>query len=201
MQVFLIIFIQELKLNFRNFHKIIAGFLFFLIFFAIFSFLTQGLENKEQIADIFIYFSLLSVLIFSSVNFLKEDFLDGSLEQLLIAVENFEIVILAKIIAAWFCNCALILLAIFLIKFDIKFLLILFLSSLAINFICCFASCLALSGNNSALIAIVVLPLIIPILLIAQGDFVFSVKILAAISLFCALFSSFFAAKIIKIIL
>lgn len=201
MQVFSIIFLQELKLNFRNFQKIAAGFLFFLIFFAIFSFLTQTLENQQQITDIFIYFSLLSVLIFSSVNFLKEDFFDGSLEQSLLMVSNFEIVILAKMLAAWFCNCALILLAIFLIKFDLKFLLILSLSSLVINFICCFSGCFALSSNNSALIAVIILPLIIPILLIAQGDFYFAVKILSALTLFFSVFSSFFAARIIRIIL
>lgn len=209
MQVFLIIFLQEIKLNFRHFEKIMANLLFFLIFFSIFSLISQSQQNQAFSAEIFIWFSLISVLIFSNCDFLKKDFEDGSLEQILLACENFEIAIFAKMLASWLCNASPILLAIFLIKFDLNFFLIALLASLAINFICCFCGALSLPSNNSALIAVIVLPLIIPILLISQispnnisqNDFYFAAKLLAALAIFCAAFSSFATAKIVKIIL
>lgn len=200
MQVFLIIFLQELKLNFRHFEKILANLLFFLIFFSIFSLISQNQQNQDLNAEIFIWFSLISVLIFSNADFLKKDFDDGSLEQIFLSVENFEIAIFAKMMASWICNCSAILLAIFLIKFDIKFFLIALLASLAINFICCFCGALSISGNNSALVAIIILPLIIPILLISQGDFYFAAKLLTALAIFSAAISSFAGAKIVRIV-
>ncbi len=200
MQIFLIIFLQELKLNFRHFEKILANLLFFLIFFSVFSLISQNQQDQGLSGEIFIWFSLISALIFSNCNFLKQDFDDGSLEQIFLSVENFEIAIFAKMLASWLCNCAAILLAIFLIKFDAKFFAIALLASLAINFICCFCGALSLSGNNSAMIAVIILPLIIPILLISQGDFYFAIKLLSALTIFSAAISSFATAKIVKII-
>jgi heme exporter protein B len=52
-----------------------------------------------------IWFALLSSLIFSFAEFLKKDFEDGTVEQLLISCPNFEIVVLAKILAGWLVYC------------------------------------------------------------------------------------------------
>ena len=65
---FFIIFRQELLLSFRDFGKILANFLFFLISIVIFSLLAQNKENQGSTSFYsisIIWFSLLSCLIFS----------------------------------------------------------------------------------------------------------------------------------------
>jgi heme exporter protein B len=194
MAVFFIIFSQEIRLNFRHLERILANFLFFIIFLSAFSLISQNAANTS-----FIWFALLSVLIFSNSEFLKKDFEDGSLDQISLSCENLEVAIFAKMLASWIVSCAMILPVIFVIKPDFEFLLIIFLASLAINFLCCFCGSLSILANSAPLIAVIILPLILPILLVAQGDFDSSYKLLGGLMVFLGIVSVFATAKIVKI--
>ena len=198
MAVFFIIFWQELRLNFRHLERILANFLFFVIFLSSFLLLSQSQQNQAS-SDIFIWFALLSCLIFSNSEFLKKDFEDGSLEQILLSCENLEIAIFAKMISSWVVNCLAILLTIFVLKNNIEFLLLALLASLAINFLCCFCGSLSILGNSAPMIAVIILPLIIPVLLISSGDFTTSLKLLGGITVLFGAIATFATAKIVKI--
>lgn len=150
-----------------------------------------------------IWISLLSCVIFSSSEFLKQDFEDGTVEQLLNSCENFEIVALAKIIANWFVSCLPIVILSSLIKQNYEFLSIILVGSIIINFICCFCGSLSTLGNSAPMIAIIALPLIIPTLLIAQigviGSYEENLKILLGLFLFIGSITTIAVAKIVKI--
>lgn len=215
MTIFLTIFAHELLLNFRNLGKIIANFLFFIISCSLFFMIAQGQEIANNFYSIsIIWLALLFSLIFSAVEFLKKDFEDGSLEQLLISVENFELFILAKMLGNWCISALPILITMpFLGKIInlnqseiINFLILILLASLIINFICTFCGSLAVLGNSAPLIAVIAMPLIIPILLIAfsgnfneSESFGNSVKILLGLAVFIGVISVFATTKIIKI--
>jgi heme exporter protein CcmB len=199
MATFFIIFQQELLVNFRHLGKILANFLFFLIFVSSFFILAQNQQNQAFDTSIIIWLSLLSCLIFSASEFLKKDFDGGIIEQILLSCENFEIFILAKMLANWLVCCVPILCAVFFIRPESDFLILIFLASIAINFICCFCGSLSILGNSAPIIAVIALPLIIPILLLSYGDFFVSLKILAGLVIFLGATLVFATAKIVKI--
>lgn len=197
MQVFWIIFQHELLLSLRQLSKVLANFLFFLIFLTTF-FLISSNQANINISTI-IWLSLLSCLIFSSAEFLKKDFEDGTIEQVIISCENFEVFILAKIFSNWFSYCFPILMVVFFMNVKTEFLIIILLASITINFICCFCGSLSILGNSAPMIATIALPLIIPILLVAQGDFSASIKIILGLGIFLGAILTLATAKIVKI--
>ena len=214
MAVFFIVLRHELLLSFRNFGKILANFLFFLISLAIFSLIdpsqqNQGVTSYNTIA--IIWFSLLFCLIFSATDFLKKDFEDGSIEQALIDCDNFEIFILAKMLANWLVSATPILISapLILLATDANqasvtnFIILIFLASLVINFLCTFCGSLSTLGNSAPMIAVIALPLIIPVLLIAYSgalyDFWASLKILSGLCIFSGAVAFFATAKIVRI--
>ncbi len=199
MQIFFIILQQELRINFRHLEKILANFLFFVIFISSFFLLQQNEMNQATSVSAAIWISLLSCLIFSSAEFLKKDFDDGTIEQILLSCENFEIFIFAKMLANWLVCCLPILLAILFVKSESDFLILIFAASLAINFICCFCGSLSILGNSAPIIAVIALPLIIPILLLSYGDFFVSLKLLSGLCIFLGAILTFATAKIVKI--
>ncbi len=214
MQIFWIVFYHELLLSFRHLGKIFANFLFFLISVAIFFLLSQNQDNQGSTAFYsitIIWFSLLSCLIFSSAEFLKRDFDDGTIEQVLTSTENFEIFVLAKMLANWLICAAPILISIFPISAAIgldqalvkNLLIMIFFATIAINFICSFCGSLSILGNSAPMIAVIALPLIIPILLISYSGVTFddsaNLKILLGLCIFIGSISVLATAKIVKI--
>lgn len=214
MTQFFIILSHELQISFRHFGKILANFLFFLISVAVFFLLAQNQQLQGSTtfyAITIIWFSLLSCLIFSATDFLKKDFDDGTVEQVFLSCENFEIFTAAKMLANWLISCLPILISAPLILFGIgleknfvmNFLVLFVLASLTINFICSFCGSLSVLGNSAPVIAIIALPLIIPTLLVAysglDGEFLTSFKILSGFCVFVGCISIFSAAKIVKI--
>ena len=149
---------------------------------------------------------------------MREDFQDGTLEQIIILQPNLEVFILAKMLGNWLIFSLPISLLILPLGFAIglnqaltvNFFLLLLLASLAINFICAFCGSLSIAGNKAPMIAILAMPLIIPILLIACGslidvgvqssDFYLPLKILCGICIFVGTISVMATAKIVKII-
>lgn len=214
MSVFWIIFYHEILLFSRHLSKIFANFLFFIISVTIFSLLSQNQDYQGSTvfySITLIWFSLLSCLIFSSDDFLKRDFDDGTIEQALNSVDNFEIFVLAKMLANWLVSSLPILVSIVPLSLGIgldqalttNLILSAFLATLAINFICGFCGSLSILGNSAPMIGVIAMPLIIPILLIAFGcldnESVSGFKILAGLVIFVGSISVFATAKIVKI--
>lgn len=213
MRVFWIVFYHEILLSARQLAKIFANFLFFIISVTIFFLLSQNQENQGSAtfySITIIWFSLLSAIIFSAAEFLKKDFDDGTIEQLLTSVDNFEIYVFAKILANWMICSLPILLSIVPLAFFIglnqdfttNLIIAVLLATIAINFVCCFCGSLSVLGNSAPMIAIIALPLIIPILLIAYGatiDNGSNLKILAGLDVFLGTITIFATAKIVKI--
>lgn len=215
MHSFLIILRNELLVSFRNFGKIISSFLFFIILISAFSILAQN--NLQQDFQRFylttlIWLSLISCITFSTAEFLKKDFNDGTIEQILTSLDNFEIFILAKMFSNWLIYSLPAILAILIINLTsefrqpnlISFLTIILLATITINFICTFCGSLSILENSASMISVIALPLIIPILLISYSGLdiantASSIKILCGLSILTASISTFATAKIVKI--
>ena len=110
---------------------------------AIFLFLSQkNQENQQFYLNITIWLLIISSCIFSSSDFLKNDFQNGVIEQAILAIENFENFIFAKITANWLIFCLpIIILTAFIInhKNNPEMIKILILATIIINSICCFS--------------------------------------------------------------
>ncbi len=197
--MFSIILYNELKTSSQNLNKIIASFLFFIIFIFIANLLQQN--SQYPINDNIIFWLALScVAIFSSYDFLKSEYENGMLEQMIIACYNFEIFIFAKIICNWINYCLPIIIATYLINRNIDFIATAIIATFIINVICCFCGSFSLLGNSSPLIAIIALPLIIPTIILSQNSSLVW-QILLPLGFFCFFLLSFLIAKIAKIIL
>ena len=198
MSIFLIIINNHILQLARKKDQVISNLLFFFIFISIYLILSANLPAREGYLIIFIWLSLLSSLIF--VDFLKDDFRDGSIEQMITNLPSLEIYIAAKIIGNWLIYCLPKLIILSLLNFiKISDFLIISLATLSISFICSFAASFSSSGNSS-LVAIIALPLTIPILLLASGNFPSRLPIIIALLIFLAPILTFASAKIVKII-
>ncbi len=213
--VFSIFLKQELRNNFRNSGLFAQNILFFIISCAIFLIISQNgaTQGQTQLINI-ILISLIFCLIFANGNFLQEDFRDGTLEQMIIFCPNLEIYIAAKIIANWFVFALPVLLSIFPIMWlsgletdvILDVFVLFFLASFSINFICAFCASLGLSANKAPMIALFVFPLIVPILLIAISglesaqSYVFAIKFLIAMVIFCGAITLLATTKIVRIV-
>lgn len=174
---------RDLKLAFSNLGQIFNQLVFFFIAITIFaiSFKNSALENQSNSQISVIWFCLIFSVIIGISNFLKEDFLDGSLEQILINHPNLEIIILAKIIANWLIySLPLIIflpLAALILKIDLlsiqSLIALALIVTLLVNLISCFCASLTLSCNkNESLLTILILPLIIPVVIFANSAFI-----------------------------
>lgn len=215
MHSFIILLQNELLISFRNVGKIISSFLFFIILISAFSILGQN--NVEEAFQRFylttlIWLSLISCITFSTSEFLKKDFQDGTIEQMLTSIDNFEVFILAKMFANWLIYSLPAIVAILIINLISEFkqpnlagfLAIILLATIIINFICTFCGSLSILENSASMISVIALPLIIPILLISYSGLdeintASSIKLLCGISVLIASVATFATAKIVKI--
>jgi heme exporter protein CcmB len=209
---FFIFLRQELLISSKNMSQILANSLFFIISLVIFLILTSKNDNliqKNIYFFAFLWISIISSLIFSSNNFLKKDYEDGSLEQIYInSISHFEIFIFARNITNWIIySLPIIVISLFFLNnYEINLknsALILIFSSLIINQICSFCGILSISGNSSSLISIIALPLIIPAIIFANSALIyneiFAVKFLIFLLIFLSPITVFLSSKIVKI--
>lgn len=160
----------------------------------------KALSYNIKTLNIFaIWFCLIFSIILGSNNFAKQDFEDGSLEQLLLSGNIFSLIIATKIFAHWliYSSPIILIIPLIIIILGLEANLILYLVLLAsivtmiVNLITCFAASLVLSNKTgSMLLTILVMPLIVPIIIFAncslfsQESFLFSLKILIALLVF-----------------
>lgn len=224
MAQFFVIFFHLVKLSLLKQKNFVTNSLFFLSFLIIFiltiSPLSQGSESnlesyklKQGLLVCASVFALLFSLLANSFEFLKEDFNDGTLEQMQIRCVNFEIFVLAKILSNWLNHCLVnVFLAVILSlvfghfeQFIYQFFWIFLLSSLLINFLCCFAGSLAILGGSISLIAFVVMPLVLPIIIFSSlsvmNNYSQFLNILLSLNIFLIPLLTFASSALIRVAL
>jgi len=198
---------QEMFFAGKNISKFLQNILFFLICCFVFLMTAQsvlGPENKEFFLQLIIWFSLLFAIFFSSAEIFSSDFRDGTIEQMIIFCENFEVYVGAKILASWlvFVLPIIIISPLIMIIFslDIAKISNLFwvsvFTSLSINFVSALCASFNVAENKASLLTILALPLLIPVLLISFDQ---NIKLLCALAVFFGVISVFAASAIVKI--
>jgi len=211
---------QELRLIFKKFSNIINPVIFFFIAISIFAISFTNLADSnihKQLNIAIIWFCLVFSILLGLNHSFKEDFEDGSMEQLFMSGYMFEIIIVGKIFANWIIYCLPLILAIPLLvmvlgienQVILHLTLISIIVTLIINFIASFCAGLILSsGSGHSLLTILVLPLTIPVIIFANSAFsnntdiaVFysSLRFLLAILAFLVPILTFATAAVIRI--
>lgn len=214
MEIFKIILLNEIKQSFKNKIFYLINFLYFVIFLSIIQILSIKI-NSSNLIDITLISVTLSLLISILANcndFLRKDFVDGTLEQLLIRYNNPELIFVAKIFGNWiqsslvisiFSSCYIYFNNILNLNFFVLLTLFLILSfglTCLIGF-----SALVSIENNIALVGIIIaLPLSIPLILISQAclkdSFQANILTLLAMIFLTLVTTSIAGGKLIKII-
>ncbi|MCE3255834.1 MAG: heme exporter protein [Rickettsiaceae bacterium] len=201
---------QALILNIKNFSSLAHSLVFLLITSSIFAITTKISDTAIAIAIIWI--CLTFAILSASSNQFQKDFDDGSFEQLYLSGHVFEIIILAKIFANWLINIVPLIIFLPVIALILKIpdnlitdlILIASITSLLISFMVSFVGSLIISANTtSALLTILVLPLLIPIIILAnaafEDNFAFSIKFLSVLSVFLIPVLTFATAWAVRI--
>ena len=193
--------------------QFMVNLLFFVVFLVIFQFLHQATSINQQ--NLFLLATILSsllVILGFFQNFCHADISDGTIEQMLLLFSNFEKFILAKILASWlgvvFPMIAGALFLAILQNFSLlniaKILAIIAISTLTISFIAAMSGVLANNFRSLGYMAIIALPLILPILLLSylafNDNFWQNYQVLLAISCFILTTTTFATTKIVKLL-
>ncbi len=199
---------QNLRGSRVNLSKALVNVVFFLLItFSLLFFLQDEvqLSSKNIMIRTVIWFSLLFSVFYQTVDFLKEDYHDGTIQQMIVMFWNIESYILVKITSFWlgFCLPIVITSAIVMNIFGFSgeqivmdvFLLI--FSSIAISFISCLCASFNIISRRATLLVILALPIILPVVMVA---IIGNIKILIALSIFLSIISLFSCAKIVKIV-
>lgn len=214
MEIFKIILIGDLKQNFKNRVFFLINFLYFLVFFSIIQILSIKISssNLVDITLISVSLSLLVSILANCGDFLRRDFLDGTLEQLLVNYNQPELIFIAKICSGWIKSSLII--SVFssyyiylnsIINLNFFAILILFLL-LSFGLTCLISfSALVSIENGLALVGIIIaLPLSIPLILISQAcildDFYSNIITLTALTFISLVTTSIAGGRLIKII-
>lgn len=209
---------RELKIAMRKQSEILNPLWFFLMVLALFPLAVGPDPNLlAKIAPGIAWVAALLSALLSFERLFKDDYLDGSLEQLLLLPLPLPLVALAKIISHWLLTALpLILLspvAGLLLSLDFKVWLALVLSLLLGTPV---LSCLGAVGvalivglrKGGVLLSLLVLPLFIPVLIFAAStleaaglslNYSGQLAILAAMSVFALTFSPFAVAAALRI--
>lgn len=214
MEIFNIILLNEIKQSFKNKIFYLINFLYFVIFLSIIQILSIKI-NYSNLIDITLISVTLSLLISILANcndFLRKDFVDGTLEQLLIRYNNPELIFVAKIFANWiqssliisiFSSCYIYFNSILNLNFIIL-LILFFILSFGLTCLIGFSALVSIE-NNIALVGIIIaLPLSIPLILIFQAclkdNFQTNILTLLAMNFLTVVTTSIAGGKIIRII-
>ena len=175
---------RELNLIFAKTDQMVNPLIFFFITLSIFALCFSNLSDNsvyQQLNIGIIWLCLIFSILLGINRCFKEDFADGTIEQLLISGHIFELIITAKILANWLIYCLPLIISIpiaaLILKLDLdlilNLMLIATLVSLIINFIASFGAALIVAVNcGHALLTILVLPLTIPIIIFANSAFI-----------------------------
>ena len=193
--------------------QFVVSLLFFMVFLVIFQFLHHATSvNQQSLFLLAVILSSLLVILGFFQNFCHTDIADGTIEQMLLLFGNFEKFILAKILASWLGVAFpmivgagfLAMLQSFSLLNIAKILAIITISTLTISFISAMSGVVANNFRSLGYMAIIALPLILPILLLSylafSDDFWQNYQVLLAISCFILTTTTFATTKIVKLL-
>ncbi len=180
MMTFWWFFKNELGLRFRHSGDIVQPLFFFVLLSSLFPLSLPASKHDllQVIAPAVIWLTAVLAILLSLDTIFKSDYQDGTLEQLIVSDQSLMAVISAKVMAHWVMSGLLISLlspvvAYALAMTDVQImalLLSLLVGTLSICLIGAFGSALTLAASQSGvLIALLVLPLYIPVLIFGAG--------------------------------
>ncbi|KTD06729.1 heme exporter protein CcmB [Legionella jamestowniensis] len=206
---------REMLLHLRQPRLLLHSSLFFLMV-AVFFPLTMPPQTSimRTVAPGVVWIAMLLAMLLSSVNLFQQDYEDGAVEQWLISGYPLSLIVSAKLLVHWFLNLLpmLIFSPLLALLFNLTFVeTVILIASLilgtpAILFLCGLAA--AFSAGKGVLMALVLLPLTVPVMIFGSGSLFavmqgFSAQgylaLLAAISLLATAFLPFAIAGIIRI--
>ncbi len=174
------LFKNELSLRWRNSADIVQPLFFFVLLSALFPLSLPASEHEllAVIAPAVIWLTAVLAILLGLDGVFRSDYEDGTLEQLIISDQSLIGLILAKVMAHW-VMCGLLIsglspLVAYALSLSEIQIMALFLSllvgTLSISLIGSLGSALTLAANQSGvLIALLVLPLYIPVLIFGAG--------------------------------
>lgn len=173
-------FNNELGLRIRNSGDIVQPLFFFILLAALFPLSLPASQHDllQVIAPAVIWLTAVLAILLGLDTIFKSDYQDGTLEQLMVSDQSIIAIILAKVMAHWVVSGLLISLlspviayAMAMTEIQIMALLLsLLIGTLSVSLIGALGSALTLAANQSGvLIALLVLPLYIPVLIFGAG--------------------------------
>ncbi|KAB7696624.1 heme exporter protein CcmB [Plesiomonas shigelloides] len=170
---------RELKIAFRNSTEIVNPLLFFVIVITLFP-LSIGPEPKllERIAPGIIWVAALLSSLLSLERLFKDDYLDGSLEQLMLLPVPLPLIVCAKVISHWLLTSLplLILSPLIAVLLSLKpevwltMATTLLLGTPTLSFIGAIGAALTVGlRKGGVLLSLLILPLFIPVLIFATA--------------------------------
>jgi len=174
------LFNNELNLRWRNSADVVQPLFFFVLLSALFPLSLPASQHDllSVIAPAVIWLTAVLAILLGLDSVFKSDYDDGTLEQLIISDQSLISMILAKVMAHWVMSGLLISLLSPLVAYAMAMtevqIMALFLSllvgTLSVSLIGALGSALTLAANQSGvLIALLVLPLYIPVLIFGAG--------------------------------
>ncbi len=174
------LFNNELNLRWRNSADVVQPLFFFVLLSALFPLSLPASQHDllPVIAPAVIWLTAVLAILLGLDSVFKSDYDDGTLEQLIISDQSLISMILAKVMAHWVMSGLLISLLSPLVAYAMAMtevqIMALFLSllvgTLSVSLIGALGSALTLAANQSGvLIALLVLPLYIPVLIFGAG--------------------------------
>ncbi len=172
-------FCREWQLMFRNTSSLIQPLVFFIIIALLFPFSLPAENNLlERIGGGVIWVSAVLATLLSLEAMFRADYIDGTLEQMLIQPRSLELAMLGKTLAHWSATGLVLSLfsPLLCLTFDIPFtqfkvlLLGLLIGTPSLSLIGAIGAALTVTlQRGGVLIAIIILPLYIPILIFGAG--------------------------------
>jgi heme exporter protein B len=174
------LFKNELSLRLRNSGDIVQPLFFFVLLASLFPLSLPASKHEllQLIAPAVIWLTAVLAMLLSLDSIFKTDYQDGTLEQLIVSDQSLIAMIIAKVMAHWVMSGLLISLlspvvAYALSMSDVQImalLLSLMVGTLSISLVGALGSALTLAASQSGvLIALLVLPLYIPVLIFGAG--------------------------------
>ncbi len=176
MALYKAIILRDIRLSFKGASSIITLIMFFVLAASLFVFAVTDLNILPKIANAIIWVcSILSSML--AINSLyKEDFLDGTLEQLLIKGVRLESIVIAKIISHWIVTAVPLLLTspILMVMLEAKISMFpsLLLGTILLSILSSVCACLTLETSKGYSIAeLLILPLYIPVVIFGVNQY------------------------------
>ncbi|KTD82842.1 heme exporter protein CcmB [Legionella waltersii] len=209
---------REFLIQMRQVRNVINTCLFFLMILFIFPMtLKPDIQLLQLVAPGLVWMAMLLSLLMSSERLFQQDHDQGIIEQWLVSGRSISVIVTAKVIVHWILNTVPIILLtpIFALLFSLSFqnVVVFILSILcgtpAILFLSALAAAFGMGGNQKgALMALILLPLTLPILIFGSGAMSIGMQgfpisgylaILLAISLLAVGFLPFAIAGAIRV--